>query len=435
MEISVLYKLYLKYPVVCTDTRKNKDESIFFALRGDNYDGNQFAEEALRTGSALVIIDDPKFKKDHRYVLVKDTLKTLQELAQYHRKYLDIPVLAITGSNGKTTTKELCKNILSKKFHTVVTQGNLNNHIGVPQTILEATQETEILVVEMGANHRGEIARLCEIARPEYGIITNIGKAHLEGFGSIEGVISAKKELYEYISQHGTKVFVNSDNDLLNKLSSGLERITYGLNNNPDILGSNVEVDPFVSISINKKTSGGSYLFPVKIETNLIGQYNIENILAAVAVGNHFLIDMIEIKAAISEYKPENLRSQVMDTGINTIILDAYNANPTSMEYAIMNFFDLPGKNKVLILGDMMELGEATLSEHKNILSLIDKYKFSEVILVGDIFSSISTYPKYRCFRNTDNALDWLKNNPIIARQILIKASRVVGLEVLTEAL
>ena len=435
MNTKELHALFLNHYVICTDTRANKQGSLFFGLKGDNFNGNRFAVQALETGSSFAIIDDPEYLCDGRCILVDDVLISLQELATYHRKYLNIPILAITGSNGKTTTKELCHVVLSQKFNTVSTQGNLNNHIGVPLTLLRATSETEIMVVEMGANHLHEIAFLCEIAQPNHGIITNIGKAHLEGFGSFDGIVRTKKELYNYIAANGDELFVNSDNQLLMDLSPDQKKNTYGLTGSPDIQGYGVEIDPFVSIMVGIRTKDGNMITAGKLESNLPGKYNVENILAATAVGTFFNIDFDLIAGAIHRYIPENNRSQLLDTKLNRVILDAYNANPTSMEHDITNFIEMPGTNKTLIIGDMMELGDQTDQEHELVLSLIDLHRFGTVILVGEYFNRMIGDRDYISLLDTNAAIDWIQNNPVKDQQVLVKGSRLIGLEKIIKVL
>lgn len=435
MNTKELHALFLNHSVICTDTRVNKQGSLFFGLKGENFNGNRFAWQALETGSSFAIVDDPEYLHDDRCILVDDVLKSLQDLATCHRKYLNIPILAITGSNGKTTTKELCHTVLSQKFNTVSTQGNLNNHIGVPLTLLRATSKTEIMVVEMGANHLNEIAFLCEIAQPNYGIITNIGKAHLEGLGSFEGIVRTKKELYDYIAINAGELFVNSDNQLLIELSADQKKSTYGLTGTPDIKGYGVEIDPFVSIKVGIRTNDGNMITAGKLESNLPGKYNLENILAATVVGIRFNVDFDLIAGAIHQYIPENNRSQLLNTKLNRVIMDAYNANPTSMEHAITNFIEMPGTNKTLIIGDMMELGDQTDQEHELVLSLIDLHRFTTVILVGEFFNRVIGNRDYVSVLDTNAAIDRVMKNPVEDQQVLLKGSRLIGLEKIIKVL
>ena len=424
-----LYKLFTEFPKVSTDTRKEIKNSIFFALKGENFNGNEFAETAIKNGAAYAIIDEEKIKINDKYILVDDVLKTLQELAKYHREHFNISVTGITGSNGKTTTKELINAVLSKKYNIIATSGNLNNHIGVPLTILSITKKTEAAVVEMGANHIGEISELCKIAKPNFGIITNIGKAHLEGFGSIEGIIKAKTELYNYIRSINGILFVNIDNLLLNQLSDKIHRVTYGTTSNAECLIKLLEANPFVRLEWN--TVDKQYI----INSKLIGSYNFENIQAAICIGNYFKVEPRKIINAIENYKPENNRSQIIESFKNIIILDAYNANPDSMKVSINNFAEMPFKNKILIIGDMLELGAQSAEEHQNILNIIGNHNYSKVLLIGEEFSSVNSNKNWNTFKTTKEAFKWLKNNPVENASILIKASRLMKLEQLVEVL
>jgi UDP-N-acetylmuramoyl-tripeptide--D-alanyl-D-alanine ligase len=426
---SELYKLFTGFPKVSTDTRKEIKDSIFFALKGENFNGNEFAETAIKNGAAYAIIDDEEIKINNKYILVDDVLKTLQELAKYHREYFSISVIGITGSNGKTTTKELINAVLSKKYNIIATSGNLNNHIGVPLTILSITKKTEIAVVEIGANHIGEISELCKIAKPNFGIITNIGKAHLEGFGSIERIIKAKTELYNYIRSVNGKLFVNIDNLLLNQLSDKIHRVTYGTASNAECLIKLLEANPFVQLEWN--TADKQYI----INSKLIGSYNFENIQAAICIGNYFKVEPGKIIDAIENYEPENNRSQIIESLNNKIILDAYNANPDSMKVSINNFAEMPFKNKILIIGDMLELGNQSVEEHQNVLNIIGNHNYSKVLLIGEEFSSVNSNKNWNTFKTTKEAFEWLKNNPVENASILIKASRLMKLEQLVEVL
>jgi UDP-N-acetylmuramoyl-tripeptide--D-alanyl-D-alanine ligase len=431
MSIEELYTIYLKFPFICTDSRKVDRKSIFFSLKGEHYNGNSCAESALNNGCEFAVIDEPKYNKDNRYILVNNSLKTLQGLAKFHRSKIKVPIIGITGTNGKTTTKELINAVLSKKYKTLATIGNLNNHIGVPQTILSITNETEIAIIEMGANHIGEISELCEIAQPDYGIITNIGKAHLEGFGNFEGVIRTKSELYNWINKKDGVLFVNFENDILSALSKNLKRITYGNSNNSDIIGHFIEANPFLELEwINKNTNQ-----PITIKSKLVGKYNYENILAAITIGNFFNVENNLIIKAIEEYIPSNNRSQIIKSERNTIIMDAYNANPSSMEVAIDNFSAISYENKIVILGDMFELGNDSEKEHKNILNLINRKNFSKILLVGNMFYKINKNKNIPTFQNIEDLAIWLKKNELKGATILVKGSRGVKMEKILEAL
>ncbi len=428
MLIKELYQIFIKHPQVSTDTRRIIKDSIFFALKGENFDGNLFASSALENGAAFAVIDNEKYYINNgKYILVDDTLGTLQLLAINHRQNFTIPFFGITGTNGKTTTKELINSVLSQKYETLATFGNLNNHIGVPLTILGITNYTEIAIIEMGANHVGEIGELCTIAQPDYGIITNIGKAHLEGFGSFEGIIKAKNDLYKYIKNKKGKIFINSNNELLINLSNNIDKITYGTSESDFCQGKLISANPNVIISYQSKD------FNFNIKSNLVGSYNFENIMAAICVGIYFNIDHHLIKKALETYIPTNSRSQVVKTETNTLILDAYNANPTSMEQAIINFSKMDSNNKVLIIGDMLELGTYSLDEHQSILNLIEKENFKNVILVGKDFKTVNK--NFLSFTTSDEARDWLKNNPILNSTILIKGSRGIKLEKIIDAI
>ncbi len=426
--IEELYKIFLQNPVICTDTRNIAPGSLFFALRGDNFNANLFAEDALKKGCSYAIIDEKINYTHPNLIQVKDVLSTLQNLAKFHRNKLNIPVIGITGTNGKTTTKELINIVLSKKFDVIATRGNLNNHIGVPITILSIKRETGIAIIEMGANHPGEIKTLCEIARPNFGIITNIGKAHLEGFGSFQGVIDTKNELYQYIRNFQGEIFINADNSLLSQLSIEMKRIFYGTDTKLFSASRIVASNPFLEIEFFNK---GKWEL---VKSNLVGAYNFENINAAFCIGRHFAVPINKIKEALEEYQPSNNRSQVIRTAKNTIIMDAYNANPSSMEAALENFSktDLPAK--VLLLGDMRELGSEAEKEHLKIIHLIEKNQFKEVILVGDIFCSIAG-KKFNCFQTSLQAASWLEENPVTDKSILIKGSRGIQLEKILKTL
>ena len=412
MTVQELYKIFLNSSGVCTDSRKIENDNIFFALRGANFNGNLFADQAIQEGCSYAIIDEKEFQKNKQYILVDDVLECLQKLSTFHRKQLNCPVIGITGTNGKTTTKELIYKVLRTQYKTIATQGNFNNHIGVPLTLLSTPLDTEILIVEMGANHSGEIAFLSNIAKPNFGIITNIGKAHLEGFGGYNGVIKTKSELYNYIKKNGGKIFVNGKDELLLNLSKNIERITYC--NNSQFLSAN----PFVQFSYQE----------TKISTQLIGSYNYPNLAAACCIGMYFGITKSNCKKAIENYIPTNNRSQVEKSKKgNTLVLDAYNANPSSMRVAIESLQQMSAINKTVILGDMLELGNDSLHEHQEIVELLKTSNFQSVFLVGEEFQK-TTNP-FSSFSNTNELNNWLKSNPITDSAILLKGSRGIRLE------
>lgn len=418
MKIQELHQTFLNTNGVCTDTRNIENNSIFFALKGDNFNGNKFAKQAIESGCLYAVIDEEEFQEDDRFILVDNVLECLQQLATHHRQELKCPVIGITGTNGKTTTKELIFTVLKSQFKTVATKGNLNNHIGVPLTLLSTPLDTEMLIIEMGANHPGEIAFLSEIAQPEFGIITNIGKAHLEGFGGYEGVIKTKSELYQYIDKTKGKLFVNSEDKLLLSLSDNSERILYGGDN------SLINANPLVEFSFKDST----------ISTNLIGAYNYSNLTAACCIGDFFGITIENCKSAIENYTPSNNRSQVKKTNKgNTLILDAYNANPSSMQVAIQSFNRMDAANKIAVLGDMLELGNDSLKEHQQIVKQLLEGSFQEVFLVGREFAQ--TKSDFLHFENTNQLSDWIQNSPIENSTILLKGSRGIRLESLQELL
>ncbi|MBP6335053.1 MAG: UDP-N-acetylmuramoyl-tripeptide--D-alanyl-D-alanine ligase [Bacteroidia bacterium] len=427
-----LYKHYQKFPKVCTDSRNIQTGCIFIALHGPSFNGNEFAQKALEQGASFAVIDDEKYKKDDRYLLVENGLKALQDLALSHRLQLSIPVLGITGSNGKTTTKELIRSVLSKKFRTLATHGNMNNHIGVPLTILSITKDIEFAVIEMGANHVGEIADYCQIARPEYGLVTNVGRAHLEGFGGFEGVKKGKAELYEWIDKNGKIVFLNGDNEQLGMMASKIHPrkiVPYGTNIAFDSSGVLKKTQPFLEVIWRSGDQLGHHV------SHLIGEYNFENILAAISVGNYFGVEAHQIDAAISEYVPDNSRSQLFKQGTNTIILDAYNANPTSMEAALRNFSLLPDQDKVICIGDMAELGDETEKEHERILEIVKGISHSQLILVGENFGKYSGGISCMKFNDVSAAVGWIKQHPFNSKTILIKGSRSAKMEKILEAI
>lgn len=426
-----LYDVFQRHPSICTDSRKIIEGSIFFALRGDCFDGNSFAREAIQKGCTYAVVDDPGVVMNERFLLVGNVLDSLQELAILHRQHVQVTVLAITGTNGKTTTKELCAAILSTQYHTVATRGNLNNHIGVPLTILSIHDDTDIAIVEMGASHPGEIRQLCQIAQPDLGLITNIGRAHLEGFGSFEGVISAKKELYDYIRDNGGTLFVNSDDELLESLSASVPRITYGTSGHASVRGACPLPDPYLTVRIFPEEAGQEMF----VATQLTGRYNLENVLAAWAVGNYFHVRAGRMARAISDYVPANMRSQVINTTHNRVILDAYNANPSSMEAALRNFASLDGHDKWLILGDMLELGSFSSDEHGRIMALATELGLLKGILIGEQFSRTTVPDGFRTFPGVSEARSHLEMHPIRNGTVLVKGSRAIGLEWLTDLL
>ncbi|HTA27450.1 MAG TPA: UDP-N-acetylmuramoyl-tripeptide--D-alanyl-D-alanine ligase [Bacteroidia bacterium] len=421
-----LYKIFLEHPVVSTDTRNIPAGSLFFALKGANFNANEFASEAIKKGCSYAIIEEEKYYTD-KCILVPDVLKALQNLANHHRRQFTIPVIGITGTNGKTTTKELTAAVLSKKYNTLFTQGNLNNHIGVPITLLKLTSENEMAVIEMGANHVGEIDMLCRIAEPDYGIITNIGKAHLEGFGSYEGVIKAKSELYKFIKEKNGELFINADDELLIKLANGVY-FTYGMSRDADIRGFQ-DKDSFLAKGTIEMIDGED----IQVSSSLAGAYNFYNILAAACIGFYFEVTPEQIKQAIEEYVPSNNRSQIVKKGGNTIWVDAYNANPSSMKTAIENFAALITPHKVLILGDMFELGEDSQKEHQAIADLIGNSNWEAACLIGDEFSKVKS--SANLYTTVEEFAKWLSKHPLKDATILLKGSRGMQMERVMEKL
>lgn len=421
MSIEELYKIYLQYPSVQTDTRKLKAGDLFFALKGDNFNGNTFAQKAIETGAVYAVIDEAAYAITGKTILVDDVLTTLQQLAKFHRQQFNIPFLAITGSNGKTTTKELIYAVLSSAFRTYTTEGNLNNHIGIPLTLLKVKKDAQLAVIEMGANHQQEIASYCSYALPTHGLITNCGKAHLEGFGGMEGVRKGKGELFDHLRNHNGTAFVMWDYEYLQEMSRGITTIlTYGTTN-ATVEGIAEKSEPFLEVNILKGTGAGI------LKTQLVGDYNLPNVLAAVAVGKHFGVPDEKIKAAIEAYSPSNSRSQLLKKGTNTIILDAYNANPSSMKLAIENFARIQADKKVLLLGAMAELGEESLAEHQSIVNLIRQYRWTHVALVGGDFLKIN-HP-FLSFPDAAAAKQWLQQQQLEHTQLLVKGSRSMKME------
>ena len=427
MEIKELYEIYKAHPVVTTDSRNCPEGSIFFALKGETFDGNKFAVAAIEKGCAYAVVDD-KTIEHPQTILVDNVLDTLQQLARYHREQLDIPFVGITGTNGKTTTKELVATVLSKKYRVHYTQGNFNNHIGVPLTLLSIKPDCEIAVIEMGANHPGEIKTLANIALPTCGLITNVGKAHLEGFGSLEGVINTKKELYDNLVVRGGHVFVNAANPLLMNVLNAKSYTTYSSNSDvmADVNGRLLRCAPYVEFEWHSQLS----TFNFQLSTCFVGAYNLDNMLAAITVGLHFGVTKEDICSAISDYVPANNRSQLTKTERNTLIVDAYNANPTSMMAAIDNFDIMEGENKMVILGDMLELGEQSEVEHQNIVRRLMESKIERIILVGKEFKKACETLGVNKFEIIESLGDDFKSQLSVlnSQLILLKGSNGIGL-------
>ena len=425
MEIKELYQLFTKHPSVSTDTRNILPGSLFFALKGQNFNGNTFAFNAIKAGAAFAVVDEPEYCFSENCILVKDVLSTLQQLAHHHRKQLMIPFLAITGSNGKTTTKELVRNVLTKKYRTSATKGNLNNHIGIPLTILAIPFDCEFAVIEMGANHQGEIDSYCKIVEPDFGLITNVGKAHLEGFGGFEGVKKGKGELYRSLSQNGA-VFINSGNYHLAEMAKSADvktEINYGTENENYCSGNLISDSGGLKVEWKCGDKKGV------VNSSLIGAYNFENILSAICIGNYFGVSSDDLNTAIEEYVSDNSRSQILCRGSNTIILDAYNANPTSMAAALNNFYKIDSKNKIVFLGEMAELGTESDDEHHGIINILKKNNLKKIILVGNNFEKYKNELEFIHFSNSDLAADYFKNNEFENAYILIKGSRSTKME------
>jgi len=433
MTIEQLYEIYRKHPVICTDTRKISKSCLFFALKGDHFNGNEFASLALENGAAYAIIDEEEYAVNEHFILVSDVLETLQDLARYHRKQLGIPVIGITGSNGKTTTKELIRSVLSQQFRTFATEGNLNNHIGVPLSILSINDACEIAIIEMGANHQKEIGFLCGIAQPTQGLITNVGKAHLEGFGGIEGVRIGKGELYEFIAKTGGTIFINSDDQVLKEMSveHGVENtVTYGSGMDNFISAVLLTSTPFLDIKWEYKAEASDKKsFTAK--SNLPGTYNFNNIASAICVGSYFKLSPEQINSGISSYHPLNNRSQILKTEHNTIICDYYNANPSSMIVALDNLESMNTDSKAMILGDMFELGVESGKEHQIILDKAISFNSVRKILIGEEFYKLKANHAAEFFKTVQEAQIALEKNPIMACTILVKGSRGMKLETL----
>lgn len=427
MSIIDLYDLFIHNPQITTDSRNCPKGSIFFALKGDKFDGNQYAGKALASGCVYAVIDNPDYYIGERTILVDNVLKTLQQLAHHHRKVLGLPIIGITGTNGKTTTKELLAAVLSTKFNLLYTEGNFNNHIGVPLTLLRLTHDHEMAVIEMGASHPGDIKELVDIVHPNYGIITNVGRAHLEGFGSFEGVIRTKGELYDYIRRSKGKIFIKKENEYLQSIAKGIEQITYGNGDDAFASGQVVSCDPF--LVFNWKQQGKLHT----VETHIIGSYNLDNVLAAVAVGRFFKIPAERISRAIAAYEPTNNRSQFKKTDNNELIIDAYNANPSSMKVALDNFITMPVQPKAIILGDMRELGPTNDELHAEVVAQIKKGQFDKVFLCGEHFSKVGK--EFSPFATTEAMVEELRKQPLKGYHILIKGSHSMGLEKLADIL
>jgi UDP-N-acetylmuramoyl-tripeptide--D-alanyl-D-alanine ligase len=417
MQTEFIYEKYLLNPVVSTDTRKIEKNSLFFALKGANFNGNEFAEQALNSGASYAVIDERKYQLDERFILVEDVLSSLQDLAKHHRKNLTIPIIGITGSNGKTTSKELIHAVLQTTYHTFATIGNFNNHIGVPLSLLSINNQHEMAIIEMGANHVNEIAFLSSLCNPDFGLITNIGKAHLEGFGSFENIIKGKCELYDHIKKNNGKLFVNPNNSILVEKSNDISRIFY--------ITEDIKLNPskeFLSISYQ-----GTLL-----NTNLVGEYNFENVLSAITIGSYFKVSKENIIKAIASYIPENNRSQLIEKGTNKIILDAYNANPVSMEMAITNFNKIKSSFKIAIIGAMKEMGDYCLSEHQKLVELLEKSNIDKIYIVGSEFNACKIN-RSNYFNDTNQLKQQLNVDNIQQSHVLIKGSRGMKLETLLD--
>lgn len=425
MTIAQIHSLFLECNSIVIDTRKIQQDSIFVAIKGEKFDANSFAKEALERGAKYVIIDNKDFYIDKRTILVNHSLTTLQQLAQFHRQFLKLPIIALTGSNGKTTTKELIQIVLSKKYNAKATVGNLNNHIGVPLTLLSFTKETEIGIVEMGANHQKEIEFLCQIAQPDFGYITNFGKAHLEGFGGVDGVIKGKSEMYQYLSENNKLAFINLEDAIQFEKMKNLNHFTFGLNRQEaDVNISSINANPFVNVTYKN----------LEIKSHLIGLYNANNINAAITIGNYFKVSDKDIKEAIETYVPENNRSQMITKGSNQIILDAYNANPSSMAVAIENFKQLDASNKIAILGDMFELGVESMSEHKIIVaSLLNQNEIRCYFVGNDFYANKIENEHCYFYPSFESLKEKLDLTPFSNATLLIKGSRGMALERILE--
>lgn len=427
MEIDLIYKIFELSNGVSIDTRDEQENKIFVALKGERFNGNDYIKQALERNAKVVICDEDRLIEDDRVIIVNDSLETLQKLARHHKNQLNIPVIGITGSNGKTSTKELIGLLLNQSIKTYFTQGNFNNHIGVPLSLLSMTKDHQLAVIEMGANHPGEIAELCQISDPDYGIVTNVGKAHLEGFKTFKNIYHTKIALYEYVMNKRGIIYINNDLDYFNTIKNNYDNvITFSAENKADYYVNFVQYSPFSSFRFydtNKQDQS------ILIETNLIGTYNTVNAISAIAIAKHFEVDNQNIANALKNYKPQNNRSQIINKNNNIqIILDAYNANPTSVKEAILTLFKLEGK-KSIILGDMLELGSQSINEHQEIVKIIDNHETSNVILIGEEFSKVNKNSNYHYFKNTDEAKEYLKQLSLEDNTILIKGSRGIKLE------
>lgn len=414
-----LYDLYTQYPIISTDTRKINPGSLFFALKGANFDGNKFAGMALEAGAAYAVVDDPSVIENDRFILVDNALSALQSLARQYRRHLDCKVIVVAGSNGKTTTKELVQRVLGSTFKTFATAGNLNNHIGVPLTLLSISRETEYAVIEIGANHVGENIFLCEIALPDYGIVTNCGKDHLEGFGGIDGVIRSNKEIYEYLLLEGGTAFINADDPTLTDIAGSVKKITYGTDTSNFISGEILAKFPFLKVRAGE----------TEISSRLFGSFQLHNILAAAAIGKQAGVKHDAIREAIESYVPSNNRSQLIEWQDNKVLLDAYNANPSSMSEMISDFGELPHSRKIAVLGDMFELGEESDAEHKAIVEQLKNTDISEIILVGDLFAKQQNQSKATHFSRSEEARAYILSKGYKDSYFLVKGSRGMALE------
>lgn len=427
MEIAELYKCFMECGKVTTDSRNCPEGSMFIALKGETFNGNAFAAQALKQGCRYAVIDESEYAGEGT-ILVDNCLQALQQLANYHRRQLKTPVIGITGTNGKTTTKELISTVLSRKFNTLYTEGNFNNHIGVPLTLLRLTKEHEMAVVEMGANHPGEIKTLVHIAEPDYGIITNVGKAHLQGFGSFEGVIRTKGELYDFLrAKGGATIFIQNENPYLNGIAEGLTCVRYGQTAGLYVSGELISCSPF--LSFRWTAEGVSH----EVNAHLIGSYNLDNMLAAAAIGRYFGVSDDDISSALASYLPHNNRSQLKETADNKLIVDAYNANPTSMMAALKNFRQIEAPHKMVILGDMKELGEASREEHQKVVDYLKECGFDRVVLVGPEFAAATH--SYQTFQHVDEVLADIRIHKPQGYYILIKGSNSMKLSQLPEYL
>ncbi|MDA3927788.1 MAG: UDP-N-acetylmuramoyl-tripeptide--D-alanyl-D-alanine ligase [Prolixibacteraceae bacterium] len=429
--IEELYKLFKKHQIVFTDSRQSENGGLFFALKGENFDGNKFALKAIADGADYAVVDQKELKSETNCILVDDVLQTLQKLANYHRNQFDHPILAITGTNGKTTTKELLASVLSQKYNVLATKGNFNNHIGVPLTLLSIKDEHDFALIEMGANHPGEIEFLCKIAEPDYGLITNVGKAHLEGFGSFEGVKKTKGEMYKFIAQHGLGVFINTDNaHLLSMINPKMVQYTYASEDQKaELKGEPDRNDVFV---VAKVLFAKGWLY---LKSNLTGSYNFENILAAARIGVFFGIDPLLIQKGIEKYVPANNRSQLVTKGSTAVLVDCYNANPSSMEVSIKNFIEINRQNKLLILGDMLELGDDAIVEHQKVVSQIQNSAIKDVVLIGTNFKETNVPVFFKKFDSINEYINQLQTEEFDNRFVLLKGSRGIQLEKLLDKL